>query len=200
LRCRVAGARRGRGDVGAAGAGAAGVDPDAPPACRRAAAVSLATPRYGLSGARWRSFWQLSSWPAHRWRRLLTDIAAWTLGLVLLVWALLPTYNMFLIALDEEGDTEYAGIIWPAEATLDAFRVVLKGDYWYLQHFWLKFANSLFIALGTMLITLAIGSLAAFSLGRMKLARGWLLGNFPVLTYAVPAPFLVIPFYPIIRG
>ena len=43
------------------------------------------------------------------------------------------------------------------EATLDAFRVVLEGDYWYLQHFWLKFANSLFIALATMLITLAIG-------------------------------------------
>jgi len=70
----------------------------------------------------------------------------------LLVWALLPTYNMLLIALDEEGDTEYAGIIWPAEPTLDAFRVVLTGDYWYLQHFWLKFANSLFIAGGALVI------------------------------------------------
>jgi multiple sugar transport system permease protein len=50
-----------------------------------------------------------------------------------------------------------------------------------------------------MLITLAIGSLAAFTLGRMKLARGWLFGNFPVLTYAVPASFLVIPFYRIMR-
>ncbi len=27
----------------------------------------------------------------------------------------------------------------------------------------------------------------------MKLARGWLLGNFPVLTYAVPASLLVPP-------
>ena len=105
--------------------------------------------------------WRLSSWLPHRRRRLLADVAAWALGLLLLVWSLLPTYNMLLIALDEEGDTEYAGIVWPAEATLDAFRVVLTGDYWYLQHFWLKFANSLFIALATMLlITLAIGSLA----------------------------------------
>ena len=32
----------------------------------------------------------------------------------------------------------------------------------------LKFANGLFIALATMLITLAIGWLAAFSLGRMN--------------------------------
>jgi multiple sugar transport system permease protein len=157
--------------------------------------VSLATPPYGLTAASWR----LSSWLPHRRRRLLADVAAWALGLLLFVWSLLPTYNMLLIALDEEGDTEYAGIIWPAEATLDAFRVVLTGDYWYLQHFWLKFANSLFIALATMLITLAIGSLAAFALGRMKLARGWLFSNFPVLTYAVPASFLVIPFYRIMR-
>src|SRR5207248_11098500 len=103
----------------------------------RVAAVSLATP--------------LSSWRPQRVRRLVADVAAWTLGLLLLVWSLLPTYNILLIALDEEGDTEYAGIIWPAEATLDAFRVVLTGDYWYLEHFWLKFANSLFIALATML-------------------------------------------------
>ncbi len=157
--------------------------------------MSLATSRYGLPAAPGR----LASWLPHRRRRLLADAAAWTLGLVLLVWALLPTYNMLLIALDEEGDTEYAGIVWPAEPTLDAFRVVLTGDYWYLQHFWLKFANSLFIALATMLITLAISSLAAFALGRMKLARGWLVGNFPVLTYAVPASFLVIPFHRIMH-
>jgi multiple sugar transport system permease protein len=162
--------------------------------------MSLATPRYGLPAAPRRlSSWRLSIWRPHRRRRLLADVVAGTLGLLLLLWSLLPTYNMLLIALDEEGDTEYAGIIWPAEPTLDAFRVVLTGDYWYLQHFWLKFANSLFIALATMLITLAIGSLAAFALGRMKLARGWLFGNFPVLTYAVPASFLVIPFYRIMR-
>jgi len=157
--------------------------------------VSLATPRYGLPAA----WWRVASWRPHRRRRLLAEIAAWTLGLLLLVWSLLPTYNLLLIALDEEGDIEYAGIIWPAEATLDAFRVVLTGDYWYLQQFWLKFANSFYIALATMLITLVIGSLAAFALGRMKLARGWLFGNFPVLTYAVPASFLVIPFYRIMR-
>ena len=157
--------------------------------------MSLAAPRYGLPAAPWR----LSSWRPHQRRRLLADVAAWTLGLLLFVWALLPTYNMLLIALDAEGDTEYAGIIWPAEATLDSFRVVLAGDYWYLEHFWHKFANSLFIALMTMLFTLLIGSLASFALGRMRLARGWLLGNFPVLTYAVPASFLVIPFYRIMR-
>ena len=77
--------------------------------------------------------------------------------------------------------------------------VVMAGDYWYLEHFWHKFANSVFVAVATMLLTLLIGSLAAFALGRMRLARGWLFANFPVVTYAVPASFLVIPFYRIMR-
>jgi multiple sugar transport system permease protein len=132
-------------------------------------------------------------------RRRLGAAGALAVGFVLLIWSLLPTYNMLLIALDAEGDTEYASIIWPADPTLDSFRVVMAGDYWYLEHFWHKFANSLFIALATMGLTVLIGSLASFALGRMRLARGWLLGNFPVVTYAVPASFLVIPFYRIMR-
>jgi len=158
--------------------------------------VSLASPRsLRVSEA---AAWPLFLRP-HRLRRLLGKTAALALGGILLIWSLLPTYNMLLIALDEEGDTEYAGIVWPAEPTLESFRVVMTGDYWYLEHFWHKFANSLFIALATMVFTLIIGSLASFALGRMRLARGWLIGNFPVLTYAVPASFLVIPFYRIMR-
>jgi len=158
--------------------------------------VSLASPR--LLRLPEAAAWPLLRQP-HRLRRLLGTAAAMALGLVLLIWSLLPTYNMLLIALDAEGDTEYSGIVWPDEPTLDSFRVVVNGDYWYLEHFWHKFANSLLIALATMLLTVLLGSLASFALSRMRLARGWLLGNFPVLTYAVPASFLVIPFYRIMR-
>jgi multiple sugar transport system permease protein len=158
--------------------------------------VSLASPRLLRPS-------EAAAWPVlgqpHRLRRRLGAAGALAVGFVLLIWSLLPTYNMLLIALDAEGDTEYASIIWPADPTLDSFRVVMAGDYWYLEHFWHKFANSLFIALATMVLTVLIGSLASFALGRMRLARGWLLGNFPVVTYAVPASFLVIPFYRIMR-
>ncbi|HEY2871161.1 MAG TPA: hypothetical protein VGJ56_04555, partial [Reyranella sp.] len=152
--------------------------------------MSLASPRLLRPS-------EAAAWPVlgqpHRLRRRLGAAGALAVGFVLLIWSLLPTYNMLLIALDAEGDTEYASIIWPADPTLDSFRVVMAGDYWYLEHFWHKFANSLFIALATMVLTVLIGSLASFALGRMRLARGWLLGNFPVVTYAVPASFLVIP-------
>jgi multiple sugar transport system permease protein len=43
-------------------------------------------------------------------------------------------------------------------------------------------------------LTVLIGSLASFALGRMRVSGSWLLANAPLVTYAVPASFLVIPF------
>jgi hypothetical protein len=45
---------------------------------------------------------------ASAWRRSGRALA---LGGVLLIWSLLPAYNMLLIALDPEGDTEFAGYL-----------------------------------------------------------------------------------------
>ena len=45
-----------------------------------------------------------------------------------------------------------------------------------------------------MVLTVLIGSLASFAMGRMRLRKAWLIGNLSLLTYAVPASFLVIPF------
>jgi multiple sugar transport system permease protein len=134
--------------------------------------------------------------PRSRLRRVLTEVASVTLGVALLIWSLTPVYNMLLIALDrDEGDIEFEGIIWPTDPSLHSFSVVLTQGYWLVEDFWRQFGNSFFIGLMTMLLTVVIGSLASFALGRMRLSRGWLLVNAPLLTYAVPASFLVIPFY-----
>jgi multiple sugar transport system permease protein len=45
-----------------------------------------------------------------------------------------------------------------------------------------------------MLLTVLIGSLASFSLSRMRLRRGWIVTDFALLTYVLPTAFLVIPF------
>lgn len=45
-----------------------------------------------------------------------------------------------------------------------------------------------------MVLTVLIGSLASFAIGRLGVRRAWLIGNFSLVTYAVPASFLVIPF------
>ena len=130
-----------------------------------------------------------------RWRWVVTEGASAVLAVALLIWSLLPVYNMLLIALDpDEGDIEFESIIWPPEPSLQSFQTVVTQGYWLLEDFWRQLGNSFFIALMTMALTVAIGSLAAFALGRLRRPRGWLLVNAPLLTYAVPASFLVIPF------
>ncbi len=138
--------------------------------------------------------------PRYRLRRAVVEALSALLGTVLVIWSLLPVYNMLLIALDEEGDIEYAGTVWPAEATLKSFVAVWNEDYWYLEHFWHQLANSLYIGLATMVLTVVVGSLASFAVGRTRLGKGWLLTNVALLTYAIPASFLVIPFHRIMHA
>ena len=137
--------------------------------------------------------------PARRRRRLrrnLTEAGTAMLGILLLIWSLTPVYQMFLIALDpEEGEIEFTGNIWPSEISIDGFRDVVTQEARYLEDFWLRFGNSLFIGLLTMVLTVLIASLASFAVSRMRLGKGTLLTNAALLTYAVPASFLIVPYY-----
>jgi multiple sugar transport system permease protein len=132
---------------------------------------------------------------SRRARRLLVEAGSLMLGAVLLIWWLLPIYNMVLIALDSEGTTEFAGTIIPPDPSLEAFEAVLFQGYWYLADFWHQFGNSLYIGVVVMTLTVAIGSAASFALGRMRLRRAAMSSNAALLVYAVPAYFLVIPYY-----
>lgn len=133
--------------------------------------------------------------PRYRWRRVLAEMAAAALVVVLLVWSLTPVYNMLLIALDQDdGEIEFEGLLWPPDPSLHSFHAVLTQGYWLLEDFWRQFGNSAFIGFMTTLLTVLIGSLAGFAFGRMRARRGGWLANASLLTYAVPASFLVIPF------
>ena len=133
--------------------------------------------------------------PRARLRRALVEAASIALVVVLLIWSLTPVYNMLLIALDpDEGDIEFEGVIWPADPSLHSFHTVLTQGYWLVADFWRQLGNSFFIAVMTMALTVVIGSLASFALSRLRVGRRWWLLNAPLLTYAVPASFLVIPF------
>jgi multiple sugar transport system permease protein len=129
----------------------------------------------------------------HRIRRLWTRLAGIGLGVVLLIWTLLPVYNMVLMALDSDAD-EFTGSIWPPDPDFSSFRSVWNEDYWLMEHFWHQFANSIYLGVATMALTVLIGSLAAFSLGRLRLRRGWIVTDLALLTYVLPTAFLVIPF------
>jgi multiple sugar transport system permease protein len=131
--------------------------------------------------------------PHYRLRRTIGSAAAALLGILLLFWTFIPVYNILLIALSEDGD-EFTGTVWPSDPNLESFTAIWTEGNRYLEGFWHQFGNSIYLGLGTMVATVAVGSLASFAMGRMRLRRAWLLGDISLLTYAVPASFLVIPF------
>jgi multiple sugar transport system permease protein len=137
----------------------------------------------------------------YRLRRVIVEAGSIILGGVLLIWSLLPVYNMFLIALDpEEGEIEFDGNLWPPEPSLEGFRAAVTQEARYLEDFWHQFGNSLYIGLSTMILTVLIGSLASFAVSRMRLSKGSLLTSAALLTYAIPASFLIVPYYRIMHA
>jgi multiple sugar transport system permease protein len=137
----------------------------------------------------------------YRLRRALAEAGSIMLAVSLLIWTLLPVYNMFLIALDpEEGEIEFDGNLWPPHPSLEAFRAVVTQQARYLEDFWHQFGNSLLIGLSTMVLTVLIGSLASFAVSRLRLGKASLLTNAALLTYAIPASFLIVPYYRIMHG
>jgi multiple sugar transport system permease protein len=131
----------------------------------------------------------------YRLRRLLVEAASVVLGAILLVWSLLPIYNMFIIALDPIGHNEFAGDLWPRHPTLKAFFALWTESADDVEHIWQQFGNSLYIGVLVMALTVLIGSLASFAIGRMRLGRDWTLSSTAFLTYVIPSSTLIIPFF-----
>jgi multiple sugar transport system permease protein len=136
--------------------------------------------------------------PNYRLRRSVAEAAALAVGIAVLVWTLVPIYNIVIVALEPHGDV-FTNDIWPAKPSLESFWIVVTQGYWYLEYFWEQFGNSLYIGVATVVLTLIIGSLTSFSIGRMRIRHGWLVSNAALLTYLIPASFLAIPFYRIMH-
>jgi multiple sugar transport system permease protein len=134
-----------------------------------------------------------------RHRRYLTKAGVALLSAALVVWTIVPIYNMVLISLEPEGDV-FTDHIWPRVLSVESFWGVLTQGHWYLEHFWRQFANSIYMGAMVTFFTLLIGSLTSFSIGRMRIRHGWLVSNAALLTYVIPASFLAIPFYRIMQN
>jgi multiple sugar transport system permease protein len=141
-----------------------------------------------FSARQWRT-------PYYRIRRIVIEAGSMVLGAMLLSWSLIPVYNMFLIALDPTGHNEFTWEIWPSKATLDVFIALWTGEVEDVRDIWPQFGNSIYIGLFVMVLTILIGSLASFAIGRMRLAKSWMLTNTALLTYIIPSSILIIPFH-----
>ena len=134
---------------------------------------------------------------ARRWR-YVTNTFAGLLSAVLVIWTLVPLYNMLMVSLEAEGDV-FSDHLFPPNPSAHSFWIVLSQGFWYLEFFWHQFGNSCYIAFMVTLLVLLIGSLTSFSVGRMRIRNGWLITNAALLTYVIPASFLAIPFYLIMQ-
>jgi multiple sugar transport system permease protein len=131
---------------------------------------------------------------ARRWRRTLVAAGSAVLGATILVWSLIPVYNMFLVALDPGGHNEFTYELWPPHPTFAAFTALWNAEVEDVRDVWPEFGNSIFIGVAVMVLTVLVGSLASFAVGRMRLGSDWMLSSAALLTYAVPASTLIIPF------
>jgi multiple sugar transport system permease protein len=134
----------------------------------------------------------------HRLNRRVWQSGTIVFVFALLIWTLLPLYNMVLISVQEKEDV-FATNVWPPAPTLNSFEAVAYESYWLLASFWRQMKNSFYIGVAVCFLTLAIGSLTSFAIGRMRIRMGWLLSNAALMTYVIPASFLAIPFYGIMR-
>jgi multiple sugar transport system permease protein len=127
-------------------------------------------------------------------RRLAGSAGEILLGLVILIWTLLPIYHMVMLALTPINEA-FGGRFWPDNPTLENFRTVFGQDHFFLQRFWLQLGNSVVVALATMALVLVVATLASFAIGRLKMPGGHVISNLALLTYLIPMAFLAIPFY-----
>jgi len=130
----------------------------------------------------------------YRVQRLLVETGSVLLAVVLLIWTLVPIYNMFLVALDPSGHNEFTDEIYPSQPTLAAFTNLWTAEVEDVRDIWPEFANSVWIGLVVMTLTALVGSLASFAIGRMRLGRDWTITTSALLIYVIPSSVLIIPF------
>ena len=136
---------------------------------------------------------------AARRQRYLLNALATVLSVVILIWTILPLYNIVMVSLEDHSDV-FSDKLFPSLLSLDGYRVVFTQGYWYLEDFWHQFGNSIYVGAATTFLTLAIASAASFSISRMRIRHGWMLSNVALLTYVIPQSFLAIPFYRIMQN
>ncbi len=127
-------------------------------------------------------------------RTIAGDAKLLLVAIPLVIWTLLPIYNMLLFALSDKQSV-FAGRLWPENPTLRNFGIVLNQDSHHLANFWLQFGNSVLVAVATGAITLFVATFAAFSISRLKAPGGRTVLNMALFTYFIPAAFLAVPMY-----
>lgn len=135
-------------------------------------------------------------------------------NVVVIAFLLLPLVAVVLGALQTEKSLQAdTRAVFPAEYTLDNFRVIISGgqqggrtfeQLTYLpdnvKSFWRAFLNSTIVALSVTVLTLVMGSLSAYTVARLQVRWATVLMQVNVVARFVPIIVLMIPLYVSFRG
>jgi len=88
----------------------------------------------------------------------VAQTAAAVLSTFLVVWSLVPLYNMVRVALQEKEEVFSSNVI-PVTPSLHSFWTVFQESYWLLAKFWGQMSNSFWIGIAVASLTLVIGTL-----------------------------------------
>lgn len=127
-------------------------------------------------------------------RKLFSEARLVLLGIIILVWTLIPIYHLLVMSLTPKAET-FAGAVWPDKPTFENYGIVMNQEHYYLEHFWQQLWNSAFVAIMVCAITLAIASSATFAISRLRVRGGRAVSNMALATYLIPPAFLAIPMY-----
>lgn len=125
---------------------------------------------------------------------LMKRVLQWSVLGTALVIVVFPLYWMLLTAFDPPSLTYSSQIsLLPKRLTFAAFAQLLR-EYDFIRWMW----NSAAVALSSTVLAVVVGTLAAYSLARLRYpGRGFLAGIF-FLAYIFPATLLVVPVFVIL--
>jgi multiple sugar transport system permease protein len=114
------------------------------------------------------------------------------------IFFLMPPYYMIVTALKSDAEVAHMATnpwIIANGVTLDQFRLLFTQT-----DFLIFFKNTAIVTVCTVVITMIISVLAAFSLGRMRFWGSGILATGIFLTYLVPDTLLFIPLFQIVKA
>jgi trehalose/maltose transport system permease protein len=129
-----------------------------------------------------------------RWKRFLARLPLWLAIVVISIYALFPAYWAFTTSFKTENEMFKRATLFPEQPTLKNYEYVLRGGT-----FLMALRNSAFVAGSTAVLSLLVGSFAAYALGRLRF-RGRTALLYLVLSMTMfPAISILSGLYTIVR-
>lgn len=123
------------------------------------------------------------------WVRRLVLVGGLTL---FTIWTLIPVVWMILTSIKPTRDLYTKPSLLPTDLTGANYSTVITQS---LFTTWLR--NSAMVAVGTTVLAMAVGMLAAYAMTRLNFRGKKLIGNVTIVSYLIPPAILFIPLFQI---